>query len=90
MGEPTVIVTREQLRRAAVVAWTDCIPRYHMDFDRFWQLLVDGIEIPDTATTSERSAAYSVMSYEAWVDGDVEDDGTVEPWQPEGFEPPQL
>ena len=46
----TVTITKEQLRRAIVYGWTDCIPDAHIDLDDVWEGLQAGY-LPDTVRT---------------------------------------
>ncbi len=63
MSEETKTVTREQLRRAIVAGWTDCIPRFHVDLDTIWDQLDK--EVSDD---TKADGLYALDSFECWGD----------------------
>jgi hypothetical protein len=59
----TVTVTKEQLRRALVSAWTDCMPAAHLDLDETWRILKNGEEVPDDV---KAGGLYALDTWESW------------------------
>ncbi len=58
-------ITKEQLRRAIITSWSECIPRYHMDLDQTWSALQSG-HIPKG--TDEREASDDDKGYQYALD----------------------
>lgn len=61
----TVTITKEQLRRAVVAGWSDCIPAAHMSLDDTWAALVSDEPVPDDV---EAGGLYGLDSWECWGD----------------------
>lgn len=63
----TVTITKEQLRRAIVYGWTNCIPQYHISLDGVWEGLHK--DLPDTvATEGGASWGYGLESLTSEAD----------------------
>lgn len=63
----TVTITKEQLRRAIVYGWTNCIPDEHISLDRVWEGLHRRIP-DDVKTDGGMTWGYGLESLTSEVD----------------------
>lgn len=65
LPEPKVCVTREELRRALVAAWSDCMPAAHLNFEEVWRILSTRESVPDDV---QASGMYPLDTWDCWGD----------------------
>ena len=71
MTTDTLTITKEQLRRAVITGWSECIPIYHMDLDQTWNALQSGhtpkgTDEHDPLGEGDKGYQYALDSHECW------------------------